>query len=253
MAKKKYIIGNWKMNPESPESAKTIFSGIKKAAFKAPKVNTVICPPHVYISLLVGMLRDKSISIGAQDLFHLTQGSFTGEVSAEMLSNSGVEYVIIGHSERRNLGETSEIIHKKVLLALENGLDVVLCVGEKTRDLHGDYLEIVKGQLKEALVGVQAKALSRVIVAYEPVWAIGAKEAMQVVQIHEMAIYVKKVLREIYDEATVRAVKVLYGGSVTSTNTGSILAEGGVDGLLIGRQSLEPKDFAEIIKIANEI
>ena len=253
MAKKKYLVGNWKMNPDSPEMAKEIFQGIKKVSKNASGVRVIVCPPFVYLQSMVKLSEKSGISIGAQDVFQKEVGSFTGEVSATMLKMTGVQYVIIGHSERRNLGEDSEVIRQKVKLVLNAGLSVVLCVGEKIRDTHGAYLEVVKAQIKDVLAGIDAKLLTKVIVAYEPVWAIGAKEAMNPSQIHEMAIYVRKALREMYDEATVRAVKVLYGGSVTTTNTESILRDGEVDGLLIGRQSLEPKEFSEIISIAHEM
>jgi triosephosphate isomerase (TIM) len=257
MAKKKYLVGNWKMNPDTPEIAKAIFQGVKKSLKKVSKnatgVKVIVCPPFLYVQSLVKLAEKSGISIGAQDVFQKEAGSFTGEVSATMLKMSGAQYVIIGHSERRNLGEDSEMIRQKVKLALAEGLSVVLCVGEKTRDTHGAYLEVVKSQIKDVLGGIDSKVLSKVIIAYEPVWAIGAKEAMNPSQIHEMAIYVKKALREMYDEATVRAVKVLYGGSVTTANTESIVRDGEVDGLLIGRQSLDPKEFSEIISIANEM
>ncbi len=251
--KKTLIVGNWKMGPESPDIAKTLFQGIRKIAKAAPRVKTIICPPFLYTTLLAPIASKDGIALGAQDIFYKADGHYTGEVSVSMVKNSGAQYVIVGHSERRNLGEDAAILAQKVSLALKAGLSVIFCVGEQTRDTHGAYLEIVRAQIKESLGGIDSKLITKVIIAYEPVWAIGAKEAMNPSQIHEMAIYVKKVLREMYDDATVRATKVLYGGSVTTANTFAILKEGEVDGLLIGRQSLDVQDFDQIITTANEM
>lgn len=252
---KKLIIGNWKMNPENLLQAKEIFLGIRKTARDLTRVQTVMCPPFVYISELNKLFHRERIALGAQDSFYEDTGSFTGQISPIMLKNVGATYVIIGHSERRALGETNELINKKVTKALRDGFRVVLCIGEKDRDSHGAYLEFLKTQLKECLAKLQKKDIEKLVIAYEPIWAIGKtdKEAMQPPQIYEMTIFIKKVLTDMFGNETAVAVPLLYGGSVSSKISNQILVEGQVNGLLVGKQSLNPEDFSLILKNANEI
>ncbi len=248
---KKLVVGNWKANPLTVDEAKNIVNQAKKTAGKMKRTQTVICPPHIYISLF-SKLRGGNIFLGAQDAFYEPYGHYTGEVSFAMLPQFKVSHVILGHSERRAAGESDEIINKKVRSVVTEEMAAILCVGEKTRDAHGEYLNIVRHQIVNALHDVQKKSLEYLVIAYEPVWAVGANAIPHPREIHEMSIFIKKILREIYGIASDN-VPILYGGDVTVSNVEEIIQEGFVQGVLIGRESLKPKDFSEIIKIVDKI
>lgn len=249
---KKIIVGNWKMNPETPEEARAIFGGIKRTAAGARNTETVICPPHIFLPLLSKNATPK-VQVGAQNAFYEYVGAFTGEVSAHMLKTSGATHVIIGHSERRALGESDEIVNKKVIAALREDLNVILCVGEKARDSEGHYLEFIKQEIVRGLSKVQKRYTFNLLIAYEPVWAIGKsdRDAMSGADMHQMSIYLRKILAELYDAPAAARVPILYGGSVSPFNAEDIVSGGHVDGLLVGRQSLDAKSFGEILRIVD--
>jgi triosephosphate isomerase (TIM) len=247
---KKLVVANWKMFPESPEEAKKIFSEVKRGTSKIRKTNVVICPSHVHTALFVGKTKSP-LHLGSQDTNSLSSGSLTGEVSVSQLAKIGVEYVIIGHSERRKMGETDEMVNSKLKAVLNYGMTAVVCVGESVRDHQGDYLNVIRNQIISALKNVEKKYLSEVVVAYEPVWAIGAKEAMSPADVLETSIFIKKILKDLFVDYS-ESILILYGGSVDHVNASSLVNEGGVSGFLIGRQSLIPKDFVEIVKIVDK-
>lgn len=252
MAKtKKLIVANWKMYPERLEDAKKIVADVKRVMQKVRKTNVVLCPPHIYLPIFSG-IKKGSLSLGAQNTNDLNAGSLTGEVSVSQIKQFNTKYVIAGHSERRKMGETDEQINKKIRSIIQYGMIAIFCVGEAGRDHNGDYLDFIRDQIMSGLRGVEKKDLSQVVVAYEPVWAIGAKEAMQPRDIHEMSIFIKKVLRDMFGDYA-ESVSILYGGSVDKVNADSIVRDGDVSGLLIGRQSLASKDFVEIIKLVDSI
>lgn len=254
MRKKTRIIANWKMNPASLAEAKVLFAKTKKEGSKFDKVETIICPPSVYLGLFshAGTTR---VSLGAQDVFYANGVRATGQVSPEMLADVGVSYCIVGHSERRALGETDDVVAKKTLAVLKEGMNAVLCIGEQERDVDGHYFGVLKNQLKDSLVGVQKKWLAGLIVAYEPVWAIGksARDAMNPRDIHEMAIFIQKVLTDMYDPTSASSIPLLYGGSAEEGNTSAILTDGGVSGLLVGHASLGVEKFSKMVKVANAV
>lgn len=244
---KKLIVANWKANPESPREAKNIFLPIKRALAKLPGVEVVICPPAVYLASLGGL------TLGGQDAFWELSGAYTGRLGPTMLRNSGASYVILGHSEARALGDTDAIINQKLRLALRHGLKVILCVGEKERDEKGDYLKIIRSQLTNSLAGLQRKQVGQLILAYEPIWAIGAaaKGADNPESFFQQSIFLRKVLAEMFGKAAAMACPILYGGSANSGNAAGFLKEGRADGLLVGRASLDPAEFIKILKLAN--
>ncbi|MDO8604741.1 MAG: triose-phosphate isomerase [bacterium] len=251
---KKLIIGNWKMYPASLKEAKTKFVAIKKTASKLSNVQTVVCPPLVYVSELKKLVTGHRVVVGAQNAWFEKEGAFTGEVSLAMLASVGAQYVIVGHSERRALGETDELVHKKVLAGVKAGLTVVLCVGERERDPDGEYMKFISEQIKSAIHGVQKKELKKVVIAYEPIWAIG-KNAVHPASSDdalEVSILVKKTLVDIYGKDAA-SVPILYGGSVDAKNAWEFLLKSQVDGLLVGRASLDPKVFGEILNEADKI
>jgi triosephosphate isomerase len=253
--KKAFLIaGNWKMNPDSLAEAKDVFSAISRKAAKAPHTLVVIAPPAPFLTSLTGK-KGGAVHISAQDVAAQPSGAFTGSISAKELKSSGAEYTIIGHSERRAAGDTDEIIAKKTKEAIAAGLRVILCVGETERDAHARYLQMVRAQMLTVFTAIDKKLLRWITIAYEPVWAIGKSydTAPKPADIHEMSIYIKKVAAEILGKKDGMKVQVLYGGSVNAENAQNILREAEIDGLLVGRQSLDPEAFGTIIEYAESI
>lgn len=252
--RKKLVVANWKMNPETPAEAKEIFSAVSRRTKQFKNVEVVICPPTVYLSLFKKP-SGKNLSLGVQDIFWEQSGSYTGEVNAKMVRELGASFAIVGHSERRALGETDAVASKKVLAATRGGLRAILCIGERERDSGGAYFEFLKNQIKNSLTGVRPNDLQRIIIAYEPVWAIGKsfKDAMKPSDVHEMSLFIKKVLSDMFGKDSALRVPVLYGGSVNFENAGPILTEGNVDGLLVGRQSIDARGFITLLKAVNAI
>ncbi|MEO8637884.1 MAG: triose-phosphate isomerase [Candidatus Taylorbacteria bacterium] len=253
--KQKIIIGNWKMNPLSIGEAKEIFLGVKKVATSLTNVKTVICPPFVYLSLLNKLYTDEVIAFGAQNVFWDTKGAFTGEISAPMIKSVGGSFVIVGHSERRNMGETDEVVQKKTALALRSGLTAVVCIGEKERDKDGNFFHFLKGQIRESLKGLHKKHLERIVIAYEPIWAINKsdKDAMSPGDLREMAIFIRKNLVDHFKTASAASISILYGGSASSSTAKELVGGGQVDGLLVGHQSLDVTNFSDILKTVNAL
>lgn len=252
MKNRNLLVANWKMNPESPEIARSIFLGTRRAASKLKRTDVVVCPPSIFFAS-VNKLTNKKTFVGVQNVFTETAGSFTGEISVLMAKNAGARYAIIGHSERRALGESPEMINKKVLTALREELTVILCIGERERDNQGAYLMFLKDQLGTALSGIQKKYVDNLVIAYEPVWAIGKSdyEAMKGADVYETVLYIRKILTEMLGREYAESIPVLYGGSVTPTNALDIVGNGKVNGLLVGRQSLDPVQFKEIMNIVD--
>lgn len=241
------------MNPVSLPDAKQLFSRVGRGILGVRKVETVICVPFIYLEPLRGI--SKKISLGAQDAFWKDLGAFTGEISSEMLYNLGVRYVILGHSERRALGEGNLSVNKKIKAVLGAGLFPVLCVGESTRDDTHGYFNLVKSQLEECLVGVSKNLAGRLIVAYEPIWAISSTENRRdatAEDSREMAVFIRKVLTDRFG-AEASFVRVIYGGSANEKDAAEFLQNGGVDGLLPGRASLDAEKFISIVKTAERL
>ena len=251
--KKRIVIANWKMNPQTADDAWSLFSGIKKTASTLRFVHTIICPPVTYLLDLSDSYRGKNISFGAQNIFWKEKGSFTGEISARQIHDAGARFVLVGHSERRALGETNENVWLKVKAALKERLHVILCIGESERDDGGDYLHFLREQLESALNEVKAADLNRIIVAYEPIWAIGktGEDAITPDKLHEMVLFIRRVLVERYNKTAIDT-PIIYGGSVEEENAQGLLERGVVAGFLVGHASLNATEFSSILKIANE-
>ena len=249
MKKRNLIVANWKMNPESLEEAKRIFNFTKKTVSLIKNTDVVICPPFLFLYPLSNSKLPKNLFLGAQDISNEVKGAFTGEVSAEMVKNSRASYSIVGHSERRAMGETNKIINKKLQVAFNSALTPILCIGEKERDKEGTYLEFIKNQVKECLSGLQKKYLVGLLLAYEPVWAIGKsyREAMSPTDVHEMVLFIKKVVGELFGKDIAGSLRILYGASVEPENTALLFEHGNIDGLLVGHASLTSQ-FGEILK-----
>ena len=247
---KKMIIANWKMNPLILKDAEKLYAGIAKEISQIKKTDIVICPPFVYLEKLKKL--SKKIYLGAQDAFYGETGAFTGEVSASMLANIGVRYVILGHSERRALGENNEIVNKKLKATISAGLLPILCVGENERDENHEYFNFVKKQLLECINGIPKNLLYKIIIAYEPVWALSStpnRRDATSADSKEMTIFIRKIISDKLGTG-MKMPRMIYGGSVNSKDAGEFLEHGGVDGLLVGKASLDVKKFTDIIKIA---
>jgi triosephosphate isomerase len=251
MKKKRIVIANWKMNPATFAEAKKIFGQIKRLS-NSVTGQLIICPPALFTLPLAATYKGKKISFGAQDAYIHEKGSYTGSISPTQIESAGLKYVIVGHSERRALnGETPELIAKKVLASVQAGLKVVLCIGEKVRDADAKYLIELKEELKQCLKFIDKLNMKHILVAYEPVWAVGAREAMLPADIHGMTIYLRKLLTEMYDKQISDQTPILYGGAVTAENVEEIIKNGEVEGLLVGRESLNPKGIMYIVEVAN--
>ena len=251
---KKIIIANWKMNPPTVKEAEKLFSGVAEIVSRVKKTEIVICAPAVYLDDL-SKIRTSKVKLGAQDAFFEPEGAFTGEISAEMLYNLGAKYVILGHSERRALGESNSMINKKIKAALSAGLVPILCVGESVRDASHSYFNLVKTQLEECLDGVKKILASKIVIAYEPVWAISStanRHDAASGDCREMAIYIRKILSLKFGPDAGR-MRIVYGGSANEKDAPDFLQNGGIDGLLSGSASLNAERFSEIIKICEAL
>ena len=246
------IAGNWKMN-KTPAEAKTLIEEIKPLVAGAG-CKVVACVPFVDLQTALEAAKGSNIAIGAQNCHFEKSGAFTGEISGPMLKEMGVEYVIIGHSERRTyFGETDVTVNKRTLAALENGLKVILCVGEYLEQREqGVTAELVAMQTKIALQNVPAEKMQDVIIAYEPVWAIGTGKTATAAQANEVCAVIRATLASLYGEAVAKATTVQYGGSMNAGNADELLAQPDVDGGLIGGASLKAPDFAAIVKAASK-
>lgn len=250
---KKIIIGNWKMNPLGRKEAVKLMKQVARSLPRVKNTEIVVCPPVIFISDLKNI--SKKVSLGAQDTFWGDVGPFTGEISAEMLYDLGARYVILGHSERRALGEKNSDVNKKLKAVLASSLTPILCIGEKDRDHGHQYFDVVKNQIIECLQGVNKNLMSRIIFAYEPVWAIsstvGRRDATSE-DSREMSIFMRKVLADLSSPDIASKSRIIYGGSVTDRDVEDFLKLGGVSGALVGRASLDPIKFAEIVRIAEK-
>ncbi|TYP97957.1 triosephosphate isomerase [Tenacibaculum adriaticum] len=249
--RKKIVAGNWKMNntlDETKKLIKELKKEIKGVKLKGKRV--LIAPTFVNLQPAVKKIKKSKIEVIAQNMHQAKNGAFTGEISADMLTDIGVKTVIIGHSERREyFGETDAILAEKVDAALSNNLEVVFCFGEKWEDRKaGNHFKVIEAQLKNALFHLEAGSFKNIILAYEPVWAIGTGQTASADQAQEMHAFIRSLIEKKYNNETADAISILYGGSVKPNNAEEIFSKPDVDGGLIGGASLKAKDFTAIIK-----
>lgn len=245
----KILVANWKMNPQTLAEAKALALEVKKLNKSLGETRVVIAPPALYIGEVSKVISKTKIELGAQNVSSEKEGAQTGENSAGMLKDAGVSVIIVGHSECRAKGESDDMINKKVLAVTGLSAVALLCVGESSRDEEGHYLEFLGAQLVSGLKGLQVKSLKNLMIAYEPIWAIGAnaKRAMLPSELHEMSIFIRKTLINLYGKAVAYKVPVLYGGSVDEKNANLLLAGGAIDGFLVGRASLSADTFGQLL------
>lgn len=254
MSRKVIIAGNWKMNKTAAEG-KALVDALKPlVADVCPDVaDIVVCPTFTTLAAVIDAVKGSNIKVGAQNVHWAESGAFTGEISAAMLKELGVEYVILGHSERRQyFGETNATVNKRVRAALDAGLRPIVCVGEllAQREL-GVTDEIVGLQTKAALAGVTKQELGRIIIAYEPVWAIGTGKTATAEQANEVCHYIREVVAGLYDRTAADGLTIQYGGSMNAKNAAELLKQPDVDGGLIGGASLKAADFTAIVNAAS--
>lgn len=250
MAKKRLIIGNWKMFIEDPLEAHAFALGLRRRVRSLKGLEVWLAPSHPLIPDVAKVLESSPVRVGAQVISAYEDGHRTGDVSAATAKKVGATFTLVGHSERRIMGDTQEVVHAQLERAIEAGLNPVLCIGERERENDGEHFGLLEAQLTSALKNIPTNSLKKLIVAYEPVWAIGkhAIDAMKPAEIQEMVIFIRKVMAETLDRAAALKVPVLYGAAVEPENAASLIHEGGVNGLLVGHASAQLDQFLEIIK-----
>jgi len=248
--RKKIIAGNWKMN-KSVAEAGDLASDIKEELADCREVDVVLCPPFTALKTVGDIIAQTHVKLGAQNMHWANDGAYTGEISAGMLRTIYCHYVILGHSERRAMfSETDEIVNKKVKAAIAGNLVPIVCVGETLQEREGGTAkDVVKAQLTGSLAGL-GDDLARVIVAYEPVWAIGTGRNATPEQAQEMHASIRQVLGSILNEEVAQSIRIQYGGSMKPSNAGELLSQPDIDGGLIGGASLDARSFAEIVRLA---
>lgn len=248
---KSLIVANWKMNPATYKEAKVLLDASRRAADNAKNISIVVAPPSLYLRELRSSYKGKRIAFAAQNAHFEKMGSHTGDISPAQIKDSKIPYVIIGHAERRAAGESDELIRRKIAAALDEKLIPILCIGETQRNQEGDHYVYVRAQIGAAFADVQPAKVSNVIVAYEPVWAIGSDKPMSEREMHEMAIFIRKTIVGMHGSAGMN-IKILYGGAIDETNAASMLRNGEVDGLLVGRASTNAAKFKALVEAVSE-
>jgi triosephosphate isomerase len=251
MIRKKLIAGNWKMNKTSADGLQ-LTQEIVGEVGKLTDVDIVVCPPFTALESVARAVDGSTVKLGAQNMHHEASGAYTGEISAGMLRSLFATHVILGHSERRTyFAENDAFINKKVLAALKNQLRPILCVGETLAEREGgSTLKVVQTQLEAGLEGVGKEQATSVVIAYEPVWAIGTGKVATTEQAQEVHAFIRTLLTKIFGEALAQKVRILYGGSMKPSNAPELLAQKDIDGGLIGGASLEARSFVDLIKAA---
>jgi len=251
--RKTIIAGNWKMY-NTIAQALELANALKREFFDlhAESIDIVLCPPYTALSEVAEVIYETDIQLGAQDMHWESEGAFTGEVSGMMLKDAGAKYAIIGHSERRQyFGETNESVNKKIKAALSNDLLPIMCVGESLNERErGKAFDVVKSHVEGGLKDISNEDILKIIIAYEPVWAIGTGKTATPQQAQEMQKYIRDLLAKLYNRETAEKLRIQYGGSVKPDNIESLMKEPDIDGALVGGASLDVNSFAQIVKKA---
>jgi triosephosphate isomerase len=250
--RKKVIAGNWKMNNDLSESQSLISKLINALSNEKISCDVIVCPPFTSLSEAHSLLKNSAIKLGAQNMYFEENGAFTGEISASMLKSTGCEYVILGHSERRTIfGETDQVINKKIIKALQSGLLPIFCVGETLKEREGDETNnIIKRQITEGLKNISSDDMKKIIVAYEPVWAIGTGKTASPQQAEDVHAFIRGLVKSLYTNEIAEDLVIQYGGSVKPDNAKELLSQKDIDGALVGGACLKSESFLGIIKAA---
>ena len=247
--RKTIITGNWKMNKTSFEAIE-LANSLKRELSDISEVDIVLCPPFTALSEVNDVLLESNMTLGAQDVYWEDAGAFTGEVSASMLKGVGVQYVIIGHSERRQFfGETNDTVNKKIRAALRHGLTPIVCIGENLKEREDrDTFTVLKDQCEGSFADLTKEQIVQIVVAYEPVWAIGTGRTASPEQAQEIHEYIRLFLAAMYSGALSNEIRIQYGGSVKPENIAELISQQDIDGALVGGASLQAESFARIVK-----
>lgn len=245
------IAGNWKMN-KTVEDAVSVATGLKRKFYTFSEADIVICPPYTALNKVYDQIVDSSIMLGAQDVYWEESGAFTGEVSPNMLKDAGCRYVIVGHSERRAFfAESDDDVNKKLKVVLKHGMVPIMCIGERLEERdNGMTFEVIEKQLTKGLKNIVKEEVVRIVIAYEPVWAIGTGRTATPQQAQEAHKYIRGLIERSYDKEAAAKVRIQYGGSVKPDNISQLMAQEDVDGALVGGASLDVNSFAEIVENA---
>lgn len=254
MSRKIIIAGNWKMHKTNSEALQ-LANQIRIKTTDITRTGMIICPPFTALAPVYDVIKDTNIGLGAQNMYWEKEGAFTGEISPGMLKSAGASYVIIGHSERRQyFGETDTTVNKKLKTALDNGLKPIVCVGESLHDREENMTtNVVTLQVELGLEGLTAEQMKRVIIAYEPIWAIGTGKTASPEQAQEVHILIRNILRRLFGEGVAEEIILQYGGSVKPENAETLLRQKDIDGALVGGACLKADSFSDIIHIAEEL
>lgn len=237
------------MNPQSSTLATSLATEIKQGLVRMSGPEVVIAPPTLFLEVVKRILGStQSLTLGAQNAHHEKLGAHTGEISFLMLKNFGVHYVIIGHSERRETGESNLNVAQKIQAALKENISPIVCVGERDRDSEGNYLSFIEEEVRTAFASVSKTKLSKITIAYEPIWAIGTGVNATPEDAHEVKLFIQKTLSDMFGRNAARSVRILYGGSVNAKNASELMERGTVDGFLVGGSSLNADEFLKIVK-----
>lgn len=248
------VVANWKMNPISSTQSSVLAVTLKKALVKIKGVDVVIAPPIVYLDVVSRIHKKSSaFSLGVQNIHHEKLGAHTGEISLSMIKEFGTTHCILGHSERRASGESDVQVNQKLLATIKAGLTGILCVGETKRDQSGHYLSHIETQIRTALAQVTKTSLSKVVIAYEPIWAIGTGKNATSADVHEMKLFIERILSDMYGRNFAQKVRILYGGSVHGKNAHELFSEGMVNGFLVGGASLHADEFIQIVNAVRTV
>jgi triosephosphate isomerase (TIM) len=244
---KPILVANWKNHPSSSKEALALLKKLKKDALHYKKIKTFIAPPATYFEGSSQIIKGFA-GLASQNISSLDSGTHTGEVTPDILKSFGLRLSILGHSEQRALGEDSISVARKIKIAQKAGITALVCVGEKERDVDGEHFEGLKQEIRESLAGLKKESVKELVLAYEPIWAIGkkAKDAMSSQDLAQTVLFIKKVLTDMFGREVAEQVPVLYGGSVESSNAAILYKEGGVAGFLVGHASLDAKNFKAI-------
>lgn len=247
--RKPIIAGNWKMNKTLTET-KNFVDEVKGLIPNGDRVDSVVCAPALFLDYLTDELQDNALKTGAQNMHFEENGAFTGEISPVALNDLGVEYVILGHSERRELfGETDEVVNQKVHAAFKHNITPIICVGETLEQRESNVMEdVVKSQVQKAISGLTNEQVAQSVIAYEPIWAIGTGKTATSEQANEACTFIRNVLKEETSEETANAVRLQYGGSVKPANIEELMSQSDIDGALVGGASLDAKSFLQLLE-----
>lgn len=244
---KPLVVANWKMNPGTLVEAKALLLAIKATAKKTPEAEVVVAAPAIFLTELQKVV-GSIVHLAAQNVHGQPNGAFTGETSMAMLQASGVSHVIVGHSERRAMGETDEVVAKKIQVVLKAKNTPIVCIGERERDSQGNFYIHIESQIVSAFATIPPNRFKDIVIAYEPIWAIGTGKTATGDDVIEMSLYIHKVLTKHYGRNAAGKVRVIYGGSVNAENATSLYGTKSIAGFLVGGASLKPADFAKIIE-----